>query len=73
MVEVVSGHTACKTPNPTHERVSNGHAVHTELAPASTYFLAEDHHRNHDRKNELRHSDDRLSRGRDERVKALWT
>jgi peptide-methionine (S)-S-oxide reductase len=146
VVEVESGYTAGKTPNPTYEQVSNGHTghteavrviydtakvsyaqlveyfwrhidptvkdrqfcdvgtqyrsgiywgneaerqvaeasrdallksgrfktIHTELAPASAFYLAEAYHQDYYKKNELRYSYYRLSCGRDARVKELW-
>lgn len=46
--------------------------IHTELAPSSTFYLAEDYHQDYYKKNELRYSYYRLSCGRDARVKQLW-
>ena len=46
--------------------------IHTELAPTSTFHLAEDYHQDYYKKNELRYSYYRLSCGRDARVKELW-
>lgn len=47
-------------------------AVHTELAPASNFYLAEDHHQDCCKNNPLRYSYYRLSCGRDARVRSLW-
>jgi peptide-methionine (S)-S-oxide reductase len=46
--------------------------IHTELAPSSTFHLAEEYHQDYYKKNELRYSYYRLSCGRDARVKKLW-
>ena len=46
--------------------------IHTELAPSSMFYLAEDYHQDYYKKNELRYSYYRLSCGRDARVKKLW-
>lgn len=46
--------------------------IHTELAPASTFHLAEDYHQDYAKKNSVRYSYYRLSCGRDARLKKLW-
>lgn len=46
--------------------------IHTELAPASPFFLAEGYHQDYYKKNELRYNYYRFSCGRDARVKQLW-
>ena len=46
--------------------------IHTELAPASTFWLAEDYHQDYYKKNPIRYNYYRTGCGRDARVKALW-
>ena len=46
--------------------------IHTELAPASVFHLAEDYHQDYYKKNTVRYNYYRLSCGRDARVKQLW-
>ncbi|PUE39909.1 peptide-methionine (S)-S-oxide reductase [Limnohabitans sp. Bal53] len=46
--------------------------IHTELAPSSAFYLAEDYHQDYYKKNALLYSYYRLSCGRDARVKKLW-
>ncbi|MDP3922107.1 MAG: peptide-methionine (S)-S-oxide reductase MsrA [Hydrogenophaga sp.] len=46
--------------------------IHTELAPANVFYLAEDYHQDDYKKNTVRYSYYRLSCGRDARVKLLW-
>ena len=46
--------------------------IHTELAGASPFYLAEDYHQDYYKKNTVRYNYYRLSCGRDARVKELW-
>jgi peptide-methionine (S)-S-oxide reductase len=46
--------------------------IHTELAPATAFHLAEDYHQDYYKKNPVRYNYYRLSCGRDARVKQLW-
>ena len=46
--------------------------IHTELAPASTFWLAEDYHQDYYKKNPLRYNYYRKSCGRDARVEEVW-
>ncbi len=46
--------------------------IHTELASATTFYLAEDYHQDYYKKNTVRYNYYRLSCGRDARVKQLW-
>lgn len=47
-------------------------AIYTELAAASTFWMAEDYHQDYYKKNPLRYSYYRASCGRDARVEELW-
>ncbi|HUS25692.1 MAG TPA: peptide-methionine (S)-S-oxide reductase MsrA [Candidatus Binatia bacterium] len=46
--------------------------VHTQIAPAGTFWPAEDYHQDYARKNPLRYKFYRSSCGRDERVQEIW-
>lgn len=47
-------------------------AIHTELAGASTFWLAEEYHQDYYKKNPLRYNYYRKSCGRDARLKDVW-
>jgi peptide-methionine (S)-S-oxide reductase len=47
-------------------------AIYTELAPASTFWLAETYHQDYYKKNPLRYNYYRKSCGRDARVEEVW-
>ncbi len=46
--------------------------IHTELAAATPFYLAEDYHQDYYKKNPVRYNYYRLSCGRDARVKQVW-
>lgn len=46
--------------------------IHTELAPATTFWMAESFHQDYYKKNPLRYSYYRFACGRDARVAELW-
>lgn len=46
--------------------------IHTELAPASTFWLAETYHQDYYKKNPIRYNYYRTSCGRDARVAEIW-
>ena len=47
--------------------------IHTELAPASTFWLAETYHQDYYKKNPIRYNYYRKSCGRDARVEEVWS
>jgi peptide-methionine (S)-S-oxide reductase len=47
-------------------------AIHTELAAASTFWLAEEYHQDYYKKNPVRYNYYRTNCGRDARVEQLW-
>lgn len=46
--------------------------IHTELAPASAFWLAEDYHQDYYKKNPIRYNYYRAACGRDARVAEVW-
>ena len=46
--------------------------IHTELAPATVFYLAEDYHQDYYKKNPVRYNYYRLSCGRDAQLKRVW-
>lgn len=46
--------------------------IYTELAPASTFYKAEDYHQDYYKKNPVRYNYYRLSCGRDAQLKRVW-
>lgn len=47
-------------------------SIHTELAPATAFWRAEEYHQDYYKKNPLRYGYYRLACGRDARVAAIW-
>lgn len=46
--------------------------IHTELAPAGTFWMAEEYHQDYYKKNPVRYNYYRASCGRDNRLRYLW-
>lgn len=46
--------------------------IHTELAPANVFYLAEDYHQDYYKKNPVRYNYYRLSCGRDVQLNRVW-